>query len=289
MKILKLQNAIWELDIAPSWGGRVFALRAQSLDIVAPLTASTFDPVMWPKGGIYPLMPYSNRLRNSRLSHGGLTDAVPVHPAAAPHSLHGVAHTLPWNVIDQGEETITLRCLYEGEHWPWPVCFEQRFALEKNRLTIDLEVTNLGTSPMPAGLGLHPYFQRHKGMQLEFDIAEIWEIDSDYLPTGVVRSNSQPIILNDELQNEFALYGGGWTGQLKVNYQQGQLLVETQAPLTHFVAFAPQGAPYFCLEPVSHVADAFNTPPSEWKKTGTQLLEPQQSLTARVAFIWNKR
>ncbi len=289
MKTLKLQNSIWELDLAPSWGGRVSALRAEGLDIVTPLVASTFDPVVWPKGGIYPLMPYSNRLRNSSLSHGGLTDALPVHPAAAPHSLHGVAHTLPWDVINQDEEIITLRCLYEGEHWPWPVRFEQCFALKKNRLTIGLKVTNLGTSLMPAGLGLHPYFQRHKEMQAQLDIAEIWEIDSDYLPTGVVRPNNQLIVMDNELNEELALYGGGWDGQLKVSYPQGQLIVETQTPLTHFIAFAPQDAPYFCLEPVSHVADAFNTPPSEWKKTGTQLLEPQQSLTACVAFIWNKQ
>lgn len=289
MKTLQLKNDTWELSLVPEWGGRVSALRAQGLDIITPLMANTFDPVAWPKGGIYPLMPYSNRLRNARLSHCGLVYALPAHPAAAPHTLHGVAQTLPWVVTAQDEESITLNCLYEGEHWPWPVRFEQRFTLEKNRLNVDLQVTNLGDSSMPAGVGLHPYFQRHAGMRVETNVGEIWEIDHDYLPTGVVRPSCQPIVMTNDLEQEYAVYGACWDGLLKVDYQCGQLLLETQTPLDHFVAFAPKGAPYFCLEPVSHLADAFNSPDSEWEKQGTQHLQSQQTLTARLTFIWNLR
>ena len=287
MKTLQLQNDTWELSLVPEWGGRVSALRAEGLDIITPLVASTFDPVAWPKGGIYPLMPYSNRLRNARLSHFGFTHALPPHPAAEPHTLHGVAQTLPWKATAQDEAGITLECVYEGEHWPWPVRFNQRFRLEQSRLVVDLEVTNLGSSSMPGGLGLHPYFQRHEGMRVELNLTEIWEIDRDYLPTGVVHPSNQPISMNNDLQQEYALYGSGWDGRLKVDYQHGQLLLETQAPLNHFVAFAPKGASYFCLEPVSHVANAFNMPQSQRNKTGTQILKPNESLTARLTFIWN--
>ena len=286
MKRVTINNNTWSLALIPEWGGRVALLQADGLDIMTPIKAETFDPLTWPRGGIYPLMPYSNRIRDARLTHAGVIHELPSHPAAQPHTLHGVAQTLPWQVSTQTEASITLTCQYKGEHWPWPVLFEQRFTLEGNRLRVDLSVTNLGQSSMPAGLGIHPYFHRHKGMRVELSVARSWEIDDEYLPTGFARTEDQPVFIDDKLQQELAVYGSEWDGLLKVDYQQGQLLMEARAPLTHFIAFAPIDAPYLCLEPVSHLADAFNSSPEDWPAQGTQVLEPGQTLPATLVFTW---
>jgi aldose 1-epimerase len=289
MNRVELHNDIWSLELIPEWGGRVALLKAGGLGIMTPIEADHFDPLAWPKGGIYPLMPYSNRVRHARLVHAGTVHELPAHPATFPHTLHGVAHTLPWRVSVRSEEHITLTCEYEGEHWPWPVRFEQSFALEGNQLRLDLGVINLGRSSMPAGIGLHPYFHRHAGMRVELSVGNLWDIDAEYLPTGSVRPQEHPIVLEDNLQRELALYGSEWDGLLKVHYPRGQLLVEAKCPLSHVVIFAPLDAPYLCLEPVSHLADAFNAPPSEWSAQGTQVLEPGQALTATLTFSWLPR
>lgn len=286
MKSVELKNDTWSIALLPEWGGRVAYLKAKELDIVTPINSDSFDPFAWPRGGIYPLMPYSNRIRDSRLVHEGVTHSLPIHRAAKPHTLHGVAHTLAWQVTEQTQESVTLTCLYEGEHWPWPVRFEQRFSLRDELLLINLGVTNLGKTPMPAGLGLHPYFHRHPGMRVEMNIERSWEIDSDYLPTGTSQVGHQAIVIDDDLQNELAVYGSQWDGVLSVDYSEGRLRMVTNAPLTHFVAFAPVDAPYLCLEPVSHLADAFNAPQSAWADQGTQVLAPEQTLTATVSFAW---
>lgn len=286
MKRVELRNNTWSLELIPEWGGRVAVLQAKGLDIVTPISAEAFEPVAWPKGGIYPLMPYSNRIRDSRLAHSGVTHALPSHPAVHPHTLHGVAQTLQWSVSNQSEHSITLTCDYDGIHWPWPVRFEQQFALRDDQLNIQIAVTNLGSSSMPAGLGLHPYFQRHPRMRVELGLGCIWEIDDAYLPTGVARSKPRSIVISDEVSEELAVYGSEWDGELQVNYPEGRLTLLAQAPLSHFVAFAPVNAPYVCLEPVSHLADAFNSPPSQWPDQGTHVLEPGESLSASLKFYW---
>ncbi|WP_416772886.1 aldose 1-epimerase [Pseudomonas sp. RHF3.3-3] len=289
MKRIELANATWSLALLPEWGGRVALLQADGLDIMTPIRAEAFDPLAWPRGGIYPLLPYSNRLRDARLEHAGASHVLPAHPAALPHTLHGVAQTLPWQVVEQGTGHVDLACEYTGEHWPWPVRFEQRFSLEGQRLRIDLGLTNLGHSSMPGGLGLHPYFQRHPGMRIELSVGRSWDIDAAYLPTGRSRSLEQPLVIDDSPQQELALYGSQWDGALRVDYPQGRLLMQAQAPLTHFVAFAPMDAAYLCLEPVSHLADAFNSPVAEWPAQGTQVLEPGQRLGSTLVFNWQAR
>ncbi|MFJ4256342.1 aldose 1-epimerase [Pseudomonas monteilii] len=286
MKELVLQNSIWSLVLLPEWGGRVARLRAQGLDILTPITQHSFDPLAWPRGGIYPLMPYSNRVRDAQLNHAGVAHSLPAHPAALPHTLHGVAQTLPWQIEGQDRYSATLTCQYEGPHWPWPLRFEQRFSLVDEHLRIELGVTNLGNSSMPAGLGLHPYFHRYPKMRVQLNVTRAWDIDDQYLPTGAYQRRLAPVVIDDAVQHELALYGSGWDGLLLVEYPQGTLRMETGAPLTHFVAFAPQGAPYLCLEPVSHLADAFNSPPEAWGAQGTQVVEPSQTLKANLVFSW---
>jgi aldose 1-epimerase len=286
MQTLNLHNETWSLALLPQWGGRVARLMAGDLDILTPIQARSFDPLDWPRAGAYPLLPYSNRLREARLNHDGIVHALPAHPSAAPHTLHGVSHTRIWHVVEHSATHALLACDYHGEHWPWPVRFEQCYALDGQHLRLAMSVTNHGDTSMPAGLGLHPYFQRHRGMRARFFVGKDWQIDSEYMPTGIVAPNSQAVELDAEATEQMAVYGSEWDGRLEVQYPNGDLLLSTDAPLTHLVAFAPTGAPYLCLEPVSHLADAFNSSPTDWPEQGTHVLEPGQTLSAHLTFTW---
>ena len=77
-------------------GGRISALRLVRpgggvVDILHPYPEDFFDPIRWAKGGIYPLMPYSNRIAQATVTVNGEAFALTAHPDAAPHSLHGNA------------------------------------------------------------------------------------------------------------------------------------------------------------------------------------------------------
>jgi aldose 1-epimerase len=286
MQPVVLSNAIWALSLLPAWGGRVAALRAGGLDVLVPIDCDGFDPMNWPRAGAYPLMPYSNRLRNAQLSFDGRVHRLPAHPAAAPHTLHGVSHTQAWEVVSADADHVLIACDYEGEHWPWPFRAEQHFALFGNRLRITLSLTNNSQQFMPGGLGWHPYFQRHSGMSARYQVDREWAIDSDYLVTGEHHDQARNLILEADDPRPIAQYQSRWNGHLQLAYGSGQLDLHASAPLSHFVAFAPANAEYLCLEPVSHLADAFNQPRSTWQDVGTHELAPGQRLSATLDFTW---
>lgn len=287
MDMHTLDDGLWRLDVIPAWGGRLARLRVAGFDLLQPIQDCDFDPLAWPRGGAYPLIPYSNRLQDARLAFSGKVHELPAHPAARPHSLHGVAHTLAWQVEHQDATSLTLVCHYQGEHWPWPFVARQRFRLQDGRLITELELTNRGDTAMPAGLGLHPYFARQPGMRVSLSPGREWLLDGDYLPTGATHTLQEPLVLEADAQGaERAHYLSEWPGELRVDYPIGRLRLEADRLLSHFIVFAPAGAPFLCLEPVSHLADAFNRDPAQWSEVGTQVLEAGASLRTRLAWHW---
>src|SRR3954451_3881028 len=56
--------------VRPQDGGRLASLWREGpgnsrTDVLVPMAAGSFDPLVWPKAGTYPLVPYSNRIRNA--------------------------------------------------------------------------------------------------------------------------------------------------------------------------------------------------------------------------------
>ena len=97
---VSLHCGVASARLVPGAGGRVSALRlsAQSdatVEVLFPYPEDHVDPIRWAKGGIYPLLPYSNRIANARVLMQGEEVLLQPHPDAAPHTLHGHAHLLP--------------------------------------------------------------------------------------------------------------------------------------------------------------------------------------------------
>ena len=63
---------------------------------------------------------------------------------------------------------------HEADDWPWAWRAEQRFTLSDHGLRIDLELVNTDRRPMPAGLGLHPYFPGTAATRLRAGTKAVW-------------------------------------------------------------------------------------------------------------------
>jgi len=52
----------------------------------------------------------------------------------------------------------------------------------------------------------------------------------------------------------------GWSGRATIDWPEDgtRLAMTAEPPLDCLVVFTPTGRPFFCVEPVSHVTDAFN-------------------------------
>ena len=75
----------------------------------------------------------------------------------------------------------------------------------------------------------------------------------------------------------------GRTGDLVIDWPGRRLTMATAADLAFTVIYHPKGAPFFCVEPVSHMTDAINRaePP---EITGLVWLEPGATWRTRITF-----
>lgn len=259
---LALRAGAQRLLLAPDWGGRVLRFGTETRDWFHPITATTFNPLDWPRGGCYPLAPYSNRIANARFTFDGRAINQPVHPGAPPHTLHGESHTRPWRVTESGGDRATLVHDSHGAPWPWRFRVTQRFALAPDGLTITIEIDNRDKTPIPCGFGLHPYFAGRAGAKIAFQAARAYPPTEDFLSGPGVSTPREWDFTSPRAMPEGAvtMYYGGWDGRARYQRADGIVLDLEAQNLPHLVLHSPAGGAFVCLEPTSHMPDAMNRP-----------------------------
>jgi aldose 1-epimerase len=282
---LKLTDGLAELEVTPA-GGCITAFRWRqgggAVDWLRPAPLGDSPPPG--ETGCFPLVPYSNRIREGRYRFAGRDYQLAQNFAPSPHSIHGHGWKLPWQVAEQGRQSLTLAYRHDGDGWPQPYRCEQRFDLAGGVLTVTLRLTNAGTGEMPAGLGLHPYFPRSPRCRVTATVAQMWETDSEVMPTrlAALQSGADPqlglVPAEAALDNCFT----GFAGEATIDWPErgAGLTLSADAALDHLVVFTPPGRDFFCLEPVSHGTDAVNRAPGEMRR-----LAPGETFSASVRFL----
>ena len=282
------------LTVAPALGGRMAGLRTERgdgtvIDWLAPLHPEQgFDAQLWPKAGSYPLLPFSNRIREGRFRWQGRDIALPAHPGQA-HAMHGFGHARPWTVATLGEDRIVMELAHApaGDDWPWPMHARQTLVLRDEGLDAELTVGNDGETAMPVGGGFHPFLARVPGMRLQFDAAHMWPADAGGVATARTAVGDRERFLRERNlpESDFSVYYSGWRRMATVKRLDGaSLMLRAGEGLDHLVLHAPANGGFFCLEPVSHVADAVNLAARGWEGTGLQSLPPGASVTWRMQW-----
>jgi aldose 1-epimerase len=238
----------------------------------------------WPKGGLYPLIPYANRISDAQLRMDGHAHPLPPHPDAAPHTLHGPAHRLPWQVVRSGAAEAMLELRHPGTgEWPWKFRAVLELHLTPDNLRIDIMLLNQDERVMPAGIGLHPYFLHSATDLLGFRATTDWPVKPDYLaapPVAASADHAPPAALPSGAVN---LYRSGWDGHCTLRHADGHgLRMEASKTLDHLVIHRPANVAYLCLEPCSHAVDGFNHAANGVAGTGRVLLAPGEKLRGHL-------
>lgn len=144
-----------EAVVLPEVGARLHRLRAFGHDLLRTpddVTTHVREPFFW---GSYVMAPWCNRVESGPVQMGRqqvlLDSNFPDGTA-----IHGQVYEREWKVRGDG----TLAVEAGGEGWPWEYEVIQRIEARPRALRIGLEITNLSEGPMPAGLGIHPWFRR---------------------------------------------------------------------------------------------------------------------------------
>jgi aldose 1-epimerase len=110
------------------------------------------DPFFW---GAYPMAPWCGRVEAAPLVIGGKRVSLPANfPDGS--AIHGQVYATPWEVRD--DRSLTVRA--GGDVWPWPYEVTMRVQARYASVGLDYALTNLADEPMPAGIGVHPWYLR---------------------------------------------------------------------------------------------------------------------------------
>ncbi|WP_417209463.1 hypothetical protein [Antarctobacter sp.] len=271
-----IRNAQIEARFAPWAGGRIVSLRhVDHGDILVPLNDLHFAPDAWPKAGAFPLFPFHNRIRDAYFTMNDRRVRLRPNMANGRDVMHGPAHQRPWDITEIGPTLLGMTLNYHADDdWPFDFTASQRFELCEDGLSISLKLINSGKTAMPGGIGWHPYFKPTSDDSIRVHSAR---------PAKKSRAGNRPGA-NDPITLDVAHHYSGWThSTVRIDTETSATIsLKGDAELSYCAVL--HKADYLCIEPVSHLAGAFDAAPTLWPETGLRLLAPGASMkgTARL-------
>ena len=273
------------LVLAPLLGGGIAHLDVGGLPVLRPWSGDPDNPFSLASNI---LVPFSNRISGGGFAWDGERHAIDANLPGEALPIHGDGFQRHWSIAAHSADTVCLE-LSDGAIGPFRYTARQTFQLSASGLSIELDVTNRGTTALPFGCGFHPWFPRTSATRLQFSASGLWQEDSNHLPSGHIRLDDAPDWSFAALRPlpEHWINNGysGWNGAARIEQGPEFVSVDVSASdnLSTAIVYSPdQLADFFCFEPVSHPVDAFNLP----GQPGLTILNEGETLRAWMRFAW---
>lgn len=234
---MRISDGPLAVEVDPLDGARIISCTWQNLQVVAPRRHGLTS---W---GWFAMAPWAGRVGYGKLqtAQGEIllpTDVLP------PHAIHGYAIRQAWRLED-----VTAASILLSSATPDPYrdgVMQQRIEVRDSSLHWSISYT--GGEPMPAWVGLHPWFRRRlsrgEPVRLEFAARTMLET-ADHLPTGnLLAPSAGP--WDDAFTGVNGTPSLRWPGALRLS-------IETQAPW--WVVYNKEDGA-ICVEPQSSPPDA---------------------------------
>lgn len=272
-----ISNGAARVEVHPALGGTLSYWQIAGLDILRPRRSGTVDPL---ESACFPLAPFSNIIGDGGLQFDGHFFPLAPNHAQEPFPIHGDAWLAAWSVIAVDTSAVRISYAHDGRNgFPFRYTVCQRVRVHPWSLAVSLALVNSDCKPFPAGLGLHPYFQRPTGTRLQAGHRGVWDgagikTDSRFLNIQALPEGS--------IDDCFV----GWNRMARLIWpNQGlQVRVVASSHAKSLVVFSPATADFVCIEPVSHVNNGINVMAGGSSGTGVRVLRPGQSLTLAIVI-----
>ncbi|HEX2528442.1 MAG TPA: aldose 1-epimerase [Geminicoccus sp.] len=283
--LLRLHHRSLELVIDPAGGGSIRSFRNDGFDVVRAGVRDLRDPIFQ---GSFPLVPFVGRIDRGRFTFGGEQYQLPLNFHPELHAIHGDGWMSSWTVADQADEHAALVFHHEHRWVPFRYRAWQRFELTDQGLVAEIGVRNTGDKPMPFGIGHHPYFDRRPGTTLEAEVDGVWLNDEFNVSKELVPVPAWADFRRERAVEDLALdhiFTGFRTGATIRWPNEGRgVRIQGDAVLGHLIVYIPPGGDSFCVEPISHVANAINMLDSR-TDTGLRILQPGEELAGVMKLL----
>ncbi|ANY09244.1 aldose 1-epimerase family protein [Pseudonocardia sp. HH130630-07] len=113
-----------------------------------------------PKGSGALLAPWPNRVAGGRWRHRGTEQRLALTEPAPGNAIHGLLRHVPWTLVERGGDHVVLTAVAPVQPgWPQPVRLMVTYTVGSGGLTVETTAENVGSAPVPFGLGFHPYLR----------------------------------------------------------------------------------------------------------------------------------
>jgi len=181
MEHVRIADDRIEVVILPEVGARLHRLRVDGHDLLRtpPDPADHVrDPFFW---GAHVMAPWCNRIEASAVSVGSRRVALEANfPDGS--AIHGQVYARPWERVEEGRFLIRGG----GDGWPWEYEVGLHVVIVDGSVRIEQTLTNLAIDPMPAGIGLHPWFRRPLLVAIRGDLVHAVNTASEPQPEPVL-------------------------------------------------------------------------------------------------------
>jgi galactose mutarotase-like enzyme len=234
--------------ILPRRGALVTSFRVAGRELLYLDEATLADPSKNVRGGIPVLFPSPGKLENDEWRRDGRTGTM---------RQHGFARNVEWCAGPASSTAVTLTLASSPgtlAQYPWDFHAAFTFVLGGATLRISQRVQNTGSSPMPFGLGFHPYFRVTDKRAVRVDTRATRAYDNVTKMAGPfggfdLTSPEVDLHLLDHGSTESALHFG----------EGARLDVRASPDFARWVVWTLAGKDFVCLEPWTCPGNALNS------------------------------
>lgn len=228
-------------------------------------------------------------------------------PEAIPQAMHGLILDSKMDKVVTGSDgatsvTGTLHAGDFGGHWPSKTDVVTKVTLQDDSFLLEVTTTNVGSEPLPMGIGWHPYFTLPSGdraqakLHLPVKQRAIVNNYDDVLPTGKVvpvagtpydfsPAGGAPLkqqFLDDSFLDVQKTPEGNTVVEIfDPAAKYGLRITSASKDVTAIQVYSPVDKNFIAVEPQFNWIDPYS---KVWgnKKTGMVVLKPGESVTYSV-------
>lgn len=292
-KVITCANEKIEIGVLPEVGGSLAFFRVKKANEKTDVMRSASSTALMKKDALntamFPMLPYTNRIRDGKFVYWGITRYVPKNQAGVSDPIHGDGWKAKWTVEKETPTSVTLSLSHKKEDNGFPFAYRAilKYELKENILKVTTELTNQSVLPMPCGFGLHPFFPKTPHVELAFSGKSVWYHENDPITRPYPIPQEWSFEKAKPLGNDvFDTCFGGFDGAVSVRWPKRGLTLQIKADdiFGHLVLYAPYRKGFFCVEPCTMAPDAFNLASRGIIGTGIKSIGPGETVSGTILF-----
>lgn len=293
MQIITLKNGNFTAKINASLGANCISLRYKNAKILREPDYS--EPLDNPYLYGMPMLFPQNRISGGAFEFEGRRYDFGVNEEKTNCYIHGILHSLPFEITEQSDDTAALIYRSNGEYPGYSERFTVRitYRLQENGLNILAEITNHSNNNMPVFFGYHTTFNLPFNSSGASDVRVKAEVEEEiernmsvYLPTGNLPPfdsvsnalNSGEFISNQPISRHYKTFDGA---EISLYDQKSGVKIRYDNEGFPFrLVYNGNADGYICIEPISSAADSPNNPLGR-EYSGFDYIEPDKTKVYR--------